>query len=105
MSKVASRTMSIHMLSDDPSKLEEFVDGRLPAKDERQIELHLETCEECRSRLESIVGAQGFWRDAAAFLADDKFDGSCEAIFRDSDLDLASDDGLALVGIAKFFDA
>jgi serine/threonine-protein kinase len=55
-------------------RLEQFLEGRLADDDARQIELHLETCSECRSRLETAAADDSYWSLVPMYLSDDAID-------------------------------
>ncbi len=45
------------------SYLNAYVDGELPGRRRRAVEVHLAACESCRGRLEDIRGIVGFFQD------------------------------------------
>jgi serine/threonine-protein kinase len=99
--------MSTHPLADNPMRIEEFLEGRLAANDVRQIERHLETCTECRSRLESAAADENYWSVVPTYLSDDAIDvdfatSSVEA--SDKPSWCADDDKPELLRIADYFD-
>jgi serine/threonine-protein kinase len=71
---IARQVMSTHPLDENPLRIEEFLDGRLAADQSRQIELHLDNCATCRSRLESAAADESYWREVATHLTDDALD-------------------------------
>jgi serine/threonine-protein kinase len=70
--------MATHPLNENPVRIDEFLEGRLAGDESRQIELHLETCAVCRSRLEQAAADESYWTEAATHLADDALDREME---------------------------
>ncbi|HEY3395984.1 MAG TPA: zf-HC2 domain-containing protein, partial [Lacipirellulaceae bacterium] len=66
--------MSTHHLADNPARIEQFLEGRLTADDVRQIELHLDSCAECRGRLETAAADESYWSLVPTYLSDDALD-------------------------------
>ena len=66
--------MSTHPLTDNPLRIEQFLEGRLADADARQIERHLETCAVCRGRLETAAADDSYWRLVPNYLSDDAID-------------------------------
>ena len=60
----------------DPDSLELFLGDRLADSERLALEEHLESCNACRDRLESLAAEPGLWSDARDFLssADDILD-------------------------------
>src|SRR5688500_4215574 len=75
---IARTTMATHPLNENPVRIDEFLEGRLDVAESRQIELHLETCAVCRSRLEQVAADESYWTEAATHLADDALDRELE---------------------------
>jgi serine/threonine-protein kinase len=66
--------MSKHPLTDNPRRIAQFLEGRLADADARQIERHLETCADCRSRLETAAADESYWSLVPTYLSDDAID-------------------------------
>ncbi|HEY4760741.1 MAG TPA: protein kinase [Thermoguttaceae bacterium] len=52
----------------DPHRLRQLLDGRLPQQAQDELARHLESCESCRGKLESLAAAANWWSDAQQFL-------------------------------------
>jgi serine/threonine-protein kinase len=99
--------MSTHHIADNPARVEQFLEGRLAADDVRQFELHLETCAECRGRLETAAADESYWNLVPTYLSDDAFDcdfvtGACAS--PDNPSWSADDDKPELLRITDYFD-
>ena len=55
-------------------RLEAFLSNQLDAGEEQQLTAHLETCQQCRCRLDELAAAPVTWTHATTFLKDDPFD-------------------------------
>jgi serine/threonine-protein kinase len=98
--------MPTHPLTEDPVRLEQFLAGRLSADDEHEIEQHLETCSDCRSRLETAAADESYWDGIPTYLPDDEFD--CDLTSQNVAASASwssSDDKPELVRISDYFDA
>jgi WD40 repeat protein len=54
----------------DPSRLQQLLDGALPARECEQLQEHLGTCKGCQQALERLAGAPPSWPDMARDLRD-----------------------------------
>jgi serine/threonine protein kinase len=94
-------------LDDNPARLEEFLDGRLAGDESRHIELHLETCAACRSRLEQLAAEDSYWTEAATHLADDSLDhefATNSSALDDGSNSSSHEDKTELLRITDYFD-
>jgi serine/threonine-protein kinase len=85
--------------------MERFLNGQLDAEDERQIEIHLEACSDCRARLQVVAAEERYYSEAPIYLSDDAFDGDfATGSFADRSSTLAVDDRPELLRIAEYLD-
>jgi serine/threonine-protein kinase len=54
----------------DPVRLRQLLEDTLPAADQQAVQAHLERCEECQRRLESLAANQDSWSQAARHLGE-----------------------------------
>src|SRR5688572_21922252 len=104
---IAREIMANHPLDDNLLRIEEFLEGRLADQESRRIELHLETCPACRSRLEQAAAEKSYWTEAATHLADDMLDREFEtsiSAMQDSSPASTDDDKPELLRITDYFD-
>ena len=104
---IARKIMATHPLDDNPLRIDEFLEGRLATDESRQIELHLETCADCRSRLEKAAAEESYWTEAATHLADDMLDrefATSSSAMLDSSPSSTDDDKPELLRITDYFD-
>ena len=47
----------------DPQRLERLLDGTLPDAAQSEVERHVEACESCRQRLESLAADDEWWQE------------------------------------------
>lgn len=59
-----------------PSEIEAYLDGVLSECEERKLAEHLDTCQECRQRLDATAATADVWSRVPTFLKDDFFDRS-----------------------------
>ena len=66
--------LNLRTISCDPDRLESFLSGELSDAEERDLTLHLNTCEHCRRTLEQQAAEPGAWREAENLLKPSGFD-------------------------------
>ena len=104
---IVRMVMATCCLNDNPLRLEGFLDGRLGTDESRQIEVHLETCADCRGRLEKVAADESYWTQAATYLVDDMFDREFElsnSALLDSSPSDHRDERPELLRITDYFD-
>ena len=66
--------LNLRTISCDPDRLESFLSGELSDAEERNLTLHLNTCEHCRRTLEQQAAEPGAWQEAENLLKPSGFD-------------------------------
>jgi eukaryotic-like serine/threonine-protein kinase len=97
--------MLTHPLTDNPRRIEQFLEGQLSDADARQIELHLETCAECRGDLETAAADESYWSLVPTYLSDDALD--CDfatGVIAEKHSGWVCDDKPELLRITDYFD-
>ena len=66
--------LNVRTISCDPDRFESFLSGELSDTEERELTLHLNTCEHCRRTLEQQAAEPGAWQEAENLLKPLGFD-------------------------------
>lgn len=66
--------LNLRTIPCDPDRLESFLSGALSDAEERELHLHLNTCEHCRRTLEQNAAEPGAWHEAENLLKPSEFD-------------------------------
>ena len=66
--------LNLRTISCDPDRLESFLSGELSDAEERELTLHLNSCEHCRRTLEQQAAEPGAWQEAENLLKPSGFD-------------------------------
>lgn len=72
---------STHDHSCDTRRIGRFLDGKLDADQELELERHLDHCSECRAVLESSAAEPAWWDQASDLLCEDPLDAEYERAF------------------------
>ena len=91
----------------DSGRIEQFLEGRLTADEQSQIESHVEGCATCRDRLETTAAEPAYWKEAAVHLRNDVFDEEIgtSGLMGLADPDrTAPDERIKVLRIADYFD-
>src|SRR5437660_9727931 len=61
--------MTLSTSCPDSAELKELLDGTLPEKEQAELNNHLETCQHCQQRLETLVAGKESWSGTAEQLS------------------------------------